>query len=526
MKRMVPASLAFALLLGCGRSSRPERGHAHGEAAHPAEEPESWSLTAWGEHFEIFPETEPLIAGSVARSHTHVTLLEGFSAMKEGRVFAVFRDASKREEAFEGELKRDGIYEIEMKPSREGELDLMFRIDTPGRKEEVAAGRVRVGSSRSPGGVVRGPATPDGERSTEAVGAISFLKEQQWRTEFGTDWVREGVLRTSAIGPGRIRPSANGEVVLTAAVDSVVAASAWPHVGRDVAAGATVFHLVPHTTGDRSLSALEADVRSLEAEAAAARSRLERLAELLRVEAVSRGEVERARATAEGLEARRDAARKDLEAARAARRGARSADTLAVKAPWAGRVAEVSVSPGQSVTAGTPLGRLVKTAPVWLDVALRPEDARRLSGRGFGLSLREPTRPEPIAIAAGDVRLISKAPEVDARTNTVSALFEVGRGVTELPFGTTVEAEIVLPEEQRGIVIPASAVVDDSGVAVVYVQLEGESFARREVRLEGRQGAQILVEGLRPGERLVTRGGAAIRRASLLSSGAPEGHVH
>jgi RND family efflux transporter MFP subunit len=247
---------------------------------------------------------------------------------------------------------------------------------------------------------------------------------------------------------------------------------------------------------------------------------------LLRVEAVSQGEVEKLRATVEGLQARRDAARKDLEAARAARGGARSADLLSVKAPWAGRVAEISVSPGQSVSPGTALGRLVKTTPVWLEVALRPEDARRLSARAEGLYLREPTRSEPIAIAAGETRLVSRAPEVDPKTNTIAALFEIRRTASELPFGTTVEAEIVLPEEQRGIVIPASALVDDSGVAVAYVQLEGERFGRREVRFKGRQGPLVLVDGMAAGERLVTRGGAAIRRASLLSTGAPEGHVH
>jgi hypothetical protein len=58
------------------------------------------------------------------------------------------------------------------------------------------------------------------------------------------------------------------------------------------------------------------------------------------------------------------------------------------------------------------------------------------------------------------------------------------------------------------------------------VQIEGESFARRELRILARQGDQALVEGLRPGERLVTLGAGAIRRSSLLSSGTPEGHVH
>jgi len=86
--------------------------------------------------------------------------------------------------------------------------------------------------------------------------------------------------------------------------------------------------------------------------------------------------------------------------------------------------------------------------------------------------------------------------------------------------------EIVLPGGQPGIVVPSSALVDDGGTSVVYVQLSGEAFARREVRVVGRSGDEVTVEGLRAGERLVTRGGAAVRRASLLSTGAPEGHLH
>jgi len=63
-------------------------------------------------------------------------------------------------------------------------------------------------------------------------------------------------------------------------------------------------------------------------------------------------------------------------------------------------------------------------------------------------------------------------------------------------------------------------------VTVAYVQLQGESFARRPVHVAGRQGDAVAVTGLGTGERLVTRGAAEIRRASLLSTSAPEGHVH
>ena len=74
--------------------------------------------------------------------------------------------------------------------------------------------------------------------------------------------------------------------------------------------------------------------------------------------------------------------------------------------------------------------------------------------------------------------------------------------------------------------IPDTALVDDGGQTVVYVQLEGESFARREVEVLAREGRLVLVDGLSEGERLVSVGGAAIRRTTLLGSGGAPDHVH
>jgi hypothetical protein len=89
-----------------------------------------------------------------------------------------------------------------------------------------------------------------------------------------------------------------------------------------------------------------------------------------------------------------------------------------------------------------------------------------------------------------------------------------------------VDAQLLLAEEEEGIVVPAGALVDDGGVPVVYLQLSGERFARQPVEVVERQGGQVRVGGLLPGQRLVTRGGDAIRRSSLLTSGASHGHVH
>jgi RND family efflux transporter MFP subunit len=510
MEVRVVVLLGLASLAGFGC-----RGGASKDTTSP--EPEGWSVTAWGEHYEVFAETGPLVAGAAVASNAHVTVLSGFAPLKEGTVTLVLRGPGGEESFKQERPQRDGIYPIELKPRSEGTFELAFRIQSAAGVEEVAAGRVRVGSASLPGGGVA-------EDGPAPAGGLSFLKEQQWRTEFATAWVREGALAESVSGPAQVRPAGGGEVVLTAALDASVAPSPWPHAGQDVAEGATVFRLVPRV-GDRSLPELRADAASLEADVDVARRRVERLTELLRVEATSQAELERARATLGSLEARLTSARTGVASATGEGRHEGSTSIL-VRAPWAGRVAEISATPGQTVAAGSSLGRVVKVRPLWLAVALRPEAAARVQSTPRSVYLDRPGEQEPLEVAGRDVRLVSRSPEVDPRTASVAVILEIARSAAELPIGSSVEAELRLAGEKRGIVVPLSSLLDDSGTTVAYVQLEGESFARREVRVLGRLGDEALVEGLNAGERLVTRGGGAVRRSSLLSAGSPEAHVH
>ena len=108
----------------------------------------------------------------------------------------------------------------------------------------------------------------------------------------------------------------------------------------------------------------------------------------------------------------------------------------------------------------------------------------------------------------------------------MTCIFEVSGAAEDLRLGSAVEAEVFLPQTQQGIVIPTSAVVDDGGIPIVYVQLDGEGFVRQEIGLRTREGSSLLVDGIAAGARLVTVGGAAIRRSTLVSSGVGEGHVH
>lgn len=500
----------------------PESNHGHGGE----NEGESWAVTAWGDEFEIFAETDMLEVGVAVVAFTHVTVLEEFSPLTEGVVSAILRDQSGAESIFSiDQMTRPGIFSVPVAPETPGEFELAFRVETASASEEIDAGRVQVGESGEVGGLVQ--ASQTAARAEARAGAdISFLKEQQWRTAFRTAWLGEGEVRESVRGPGRIEPAAGGEIVLTSPLDGVVLGDPWPYPGHAVARGETVLQVTPRVASGRSFAELEANVASLEAESDAADQRLDRLEDLLELGATSKREVEEARARARSLTSRLDAARRDLATTQFGRHGdGAAAESVAIRAPFAGRIARVDVTPGQAVAAKTPLGRLVRESPLWVAVALRPEEAARAKS-SEGLDVRLPNGQEATTFRGDDFRLVSVAPAVDPQTGTVAALFEITAEAGSLPIGSRVEVEILLAGKRAGIVVPETALVDDGGVTVVYLQSGGESFGRAEVEVVVRQSGKALVEGLEPGARIVETGGNAIRRAMLMSQDAGDGHIH
>ena len=517
---LVPSCLSVAALFLVACVSSPaadEHDHVH----------ETWSVTALGERFEVFPEIDALAEGHTAMVHTHVTRLDDFSPLAQGTVEIVLVDGSGEQVFRADQPVAPGIFDIEVTARRAGEADLLFRIDDGAGIEEISAGPIRVGTADHAEDLLRAPSLPAG---SDRGGPVAFLKEQQWQGGFETVWVKEGRLARSVAGVASFRPPAGGESTITAQVDGVVqppaGARSWPFVGRRVERNDPLFRVVPLVAAERSLATLEGELEALATELESARSRSSRLRELLALEAVSDREVEDAGVRARMLEARHRAAERDLESARASREGGADSAGISPRAPFSGRVAAVATTPGATVAAGDALARLVRTDVVWIEVALPPQDARRLMDAGLrGLVLDDP-ESGPVRVE-GDLSLVSVSPELSPRTGTVTVLLEApGIAGTGFALGSTVAAQVLMAGDESGIVVPASAVVDDGGVPIVFLQLGGEDFQRQTVTVLGRQGDRVLVGGLVPGQRLVTRGGDAIRRSSLMASGEAHGHVH
>jgi membrane fusion protein, heavy metal efflux system len=124
-------------------------------------------------------------------------------------------------------------------------------------------------------------------------------------------------------------------------------------------------------------------------------------------------------------------------------------------------------------------------------------------------------------------RLIGIGQVLDAQSRTLPITFALDNRGPALPVGRTAFLHLLLETAAAKPVVPASAVVDDAGRPIVFVQTEGESFERRAVTLGPRTGDLVQVlDGVKPGERVVTKGAYLVRLASLSTSVPAHGHVH
>ena len=80
---------------------------------------------------------------------------------------------------------------------------------------------------------------------------------------------------------------------------------------------------------------------------------------------------------------------------------------------------------------------------------------------------------------------------------------------------------------EEALVVLPSALGDEDGRAVAFVQLSGETFEKRDLTLGIRDGEFVqVVSGLAEGERLVTKGAYAIRLAAVSTTIPAHGHAH
>jgi membrane fusion protein, heavy metal efflux system len=518
------ALLVLVLLVAVPSCRRGADDHVHGDGgaghAGPAERPAA-SVTHFGERTELFLEYPVLVRGEESPFAAHLNDLEQFKPIEKGRVEVVLSGGGSPDERFEvTDPTPVGIFRPVVKPAHASTRRLVVTVESAGGADRHDLGEVQVFASTA-------DALEAGE-AEEPPGLVPFLKEQQWRTEFATAPVEEVPLRPSVLANGTLRARADGESRIAAPVAGLLVASesGFPFVGRQVRAGEVLAALSPKIGGDADPASLALAVTQARLDLELARKDLARLEELASAEAVPEWRVHEARRAVADGEARVAAAQ-----ARKARfegtPGAGLAGRVLLRSSVTGTLAAIGATPGTFVEQGREVFHVVALDRLWLEVQVPEADVGRI-GKPTGAWFEVDGFEQPFEIAPeSGGRVIGFGGVIDPQTRTAQLVFELPNAQGELRVGMFARVHVLTGTPVTALAVPASAVVDDGSEPVVFVQVSGERFERRPVRLGLRErGLVQVLAGLAPGERVVSRGAYQVRLAAASGAIPQHGHVH
>lgn len=508
---VVAGSLAL-LLVGCGRGAAPAE----------SEEPPTLDVTNWTDLSELFMEYPPLVAGQTARFAVHLTRLKDFSAVTKGRARIEFIPESVAAPAAVvsgGEVLRPGVFRVEGTLPAAGKYRWALVVEGPDVSDRHDLGTTTVFAAAN-------AAVADAQRrQSDDPAAISYLKEQQWTNPFAAVLVQEGEVRRSIRVPAVIEPLTGGEAVVSAPADGRYSAAQLVAVGDRVAAGQALGRFEPRLSENREDHAtLAANVAEAQVTADAARADLDRAQKLFAERAVPQRRVAEAQRALAIAEARLTAAQSRLaQRDETLRSGAASGNTFVLRAPIAGRIAEVHAALGASYDEGAPLFRIVRTDRVELQAHIPASDAP-LRQPVHEIALEIPGRPDPIVVEADHMH---DAGVIDPRTRALPVQFDVTNRSGQLLIGQTATAILYTGQKERMVVVAKAAVLMEAGRPFVFVQTGGESFSRRFIDIAARDGDIVGIRsGVQRGERVVTVGAYEVQLASAAGGLPAEGHVH
>jgi RND family efflux transporter MFP subunit len=302
-----------------------------------------------------------------------------------------------------------------------------------------------------------------------------------------------------------------------------------PYLGKPVKKGEVLVRLAPTTAASSTdLASLELEVSRARAELGLAEREVKRAEELLAARAIPEKQLDEARVAREVATARVAAAERQRETYRGTQSGGvvQGAALFELRSPLNGVVAFSDVMPGAVVEAGARLVLVVNTERLWLEARVyEPDVARVENSPGASFTVAGFEREFTVDEKSG--RRVAVGAVVDRATRTVPVIFELPNPGGVLKPGMFAKVQLHTGETVRGVAIPESAIVDDSGRSVVFVMKGGESFYKRAVRTGIRSGGWVQVlEGVREGERVVSRGAYDVKLAAATGAAVGHGHSH
>ena len=241
-----------------------------------------------------------------------------------------------------------------------------------------------------------------------------------------------------------------------------------------------------------------AQLRAAEATAALARLNLERLVKLLAGRTIPQSQYDNAEASYTQAVAQADVIRAVI-----AKKN--------IRAPFAGRLGVRLVNLGQVINEGEPIVSLQSLDPIFVNFSLPQQQLRLVQP---GLPVRVTTDALPGQVIQGKITAVN--PQVDSATRTIRVQATVSNAQERLRPGMFANVAVVLPEREKVLAVPATAVLyapySDSVFLVEENKVEGAEAPVRVVRQkiaqlgEQRGDFVAVTAGLKEGDTVVSTG--------------------
>ena len=307
--------------------------------------------------------------------------------------------------------------------------------------------------------------------------------------------------------PGTIRPNAYRQVSVTPLVSGRVT-RVIVELGQTVAKGAPIAEVYSPEAAQARAAFLTAT-----ADVEVGEARLRRTERLAALGSASQQELEQTRAehVRHQTEAREAAARLRLigiDPASATDPHAEVASTVLVTSPQQGVVIERPATTGMTAEPSSVLATIADLSTVWIVADVHERD---VALAGVGTPVTATADGYPGVEWRGRIAYVS--PDVRPETRTAQVRIEVANPGGKLKFGMFVTASIAAAQA-AGVVIPAAAVQTIGADSIVFVPdgTNANAFRERRVRLGTAEGDRVpVIEGLAPGDAVVTSGSFALR---------------
>ncbi|MCM4156464.1 efflux RND transporter periplasmic adaptor subunit [Gramella sp. AN32] len=496
--------IILMVLIMASCQSGSEEDHAHdAEGNHLAGEIPALSHTVWTDKTELFVEFPALVEGNTSKFAAHFTVLDKHQPVRKGSVTVSLLKKGKGIRHTVETPSSPGIFSPALQPKEPGIYDLVFELNTPDYEDRIVLENVQVYAN--PEAAIK---ALGGE---EEAGGISFLKEQAWKIDFQTQPVTLGevfeIVHTSGIwkaAPGTYKAlAANANGMVDFDTENLTE-------GTQVKKGQLLMNL---SSEGLSSNNIQAEIAQARARYDQAKAEYERKKELYEDKIVPKAEFEKVESNFKVAESNYRTLASGY-----------GAGGKQIRAPFDGFIKSINTSNGDYVEQGKTLISIGTDRSRLLETQISPSYNPSIESIHNVWYQTDSGNWEGIKESGGSV--ISVGKEVENQKPMIPVYVQVTE-VVEMPEGSFTEVQIALGEAKESILVPEAALLEDYGNYSVIVQAGGESFERRPIKIGKRNGKNVeVVEGLKPGEVVVTTGAYQVKMSSMSGQTPAHGHDH